>query len=158
MTSTDHAHPNGTPPQRQFSSPSELCLPDLPRRADDAVLDQLFYATRDRCFDPECRPMLLDRIANDAVATHKLLDWSCWIASEVYGGLPAELVDEDAAADTLFRPSATFIRIAAKYHKHREEGSTVYNACSVAQRREAADNAVTLVAGLEVWWTDFLYQ
>ncbi|ALO98673.1 hypothetical protein SHL15_7675 [Streptomyces hygroscopicus subsp. limoneus] len=34
----------------------------------------------------------------------------------------------------------------------------MYAAREPALRREAADTAVTLVAGLQACWTDFLYQ
>ncbi|MFF3159047.1 hypothetical protein [Streptomyces sp. NPDC057910] len=155
----DHVHAAATVRrrQRQFVPPSEL-HPDLVTRADTVLLDQLFYATVNECTDPGCRPVLLDRVAGDARATHKLVSWACWIASEVYGGLPEELVDEDAAAKTVFCPSAAFCRLAAQYHNPESAFDAVYYACSAAQRRKAADNAVALVNGLQVWWTDFLYQ
>ncbi|MFJ3637997.1 hypothetical protein [Streptomyces sp. NPDC090112] len=82
-------------------------------------MDQLFYATVDECPDPHCRPLLLDRVAHDVWSTRKPVDWACYITSETYCGLPAELVDERAAADTVFRPSATFRRLAAEYHKSK---------------------------------------
>ncbi|MFF7025956.1 hypothetical protein ACFY97_33695 [Streptomyces klenkii] len=158
VTSAHHTHPTGAPPQRQFAGPSDLYLSDLPHRAGDAVLDQLFYATRDECLDPGCRPVLLDRIADDAVATRRLVDWACLIASELYGGLPAELIDEKAAAETLFHPPAVFCRLAAEYHERGRIDGAVYDTCDAGQRREAAATAVALVSGFEVWWTDFLYQ
>ncbi|GAA0374939.1 hypothetical protein [Streptomyces blastmyceticus] len=160
MTSTDHVHTAETARQRQrtFVPPSESYLPGVQDPAGDALLDQLFYATVDECPDPKCRPVLLDRVAGDVRATRKLVNWACWITSEVYGGLPEELVDEAAAADTVFCPSTTFRRLAAEYHNQGPSFDVVYDACGAAQRREAADNAVALVDGLQVWWTDFLYQ
>lgn len=155
MITTDHPHHAGTA-RRQLAPPSQSHLPHLPDRADDALLDQLFYATVDGC--QNCRSMLLDRVADDTRATHKLVDWACWIATEVYGDLPAELVDEDATANTLFRPSATFRQLAAKFRMRGRTSSAMYSARGPAQRREAADTAVTLVAGLQACWTDFLYQ
>lgn len=156
MITTDHPHRERAEQRRKFVPPSRLHLPDVPDRAEDALLDQLLYATADGCQD--CRSMLLDRFAQDAGATHKLVDWACWIATEVYGGLPAELVDEAATADTLFRPSLTFCRLAAEYRARGWTSSGMYTAREPAQRREAADTAVTLVAGLQRCWTDFLYR
>ncbi|MGG2463727.1 hypothetical protein ACO0M4_28680 [Streptomyces sp. RGM 3693] len=152
----DHVHNAATVRrrQRQFVPPSEL-RPDLPTRADTALLDQLFYATVDECH--ECRSRLLDRVAGDVWTTRKLIDWACLITSETYGGLPAELVDDDASADSVFRPSATFRRLAAQYHNPGPTNA-IYDACTAAERREAADTAVALVDGLQMWWTDFLYQ
>jgi hypothetical protein len=51
--------------------------------------------------------MLLNCVADER-ATRKLVDWARWSAAEVYGDLPAELVDEDAAADTPFPPLGHF--------------------------------------------------
>ncbi|MCF3106000.1 hypothetical protein IPZ58_31160 [Streptomyces roseoverticillatus] len=140
--------------QRQFVPPSEL-HPDLATRADTALLDQLFYATVDECH--ECRSALLDRVAGDVWSTRKLIDWACFITSETYCGLPVELVDEDASADTVFRPSLTFRRLAAEYH-NSGPANAIYDACTAAERREAADTAVVLVDGLQAWGADFLYQ
>ncbi|MDX2680544.1 hypothetical protein [Streptomyces soliscabiei] len=155
----DHVHTAATVRRRQrtFIPPSEL-RPDLETSADTALLDQLFYATVDECPDPHCRPLLLDSVAADAGATRKLVDWALLIASEVYGGLPAELVDEDAAADTVFCPSPDFCRLATEHHNPRPASDAVYATYDTAQRRQVADNAVALVDGLQVWWTDFLYQ
>ncbi|EME96712.1 hypothetical protein H340_30126 [Streptomyces mobaraensis NBRC 13819 = DSM 40847] len=160
VISADHVHTAETAQQRQrtFVPPSESYLPGVQEPAGDALLDQLFYATVDECPDPTCRPLLLDRVAASVGATRKLVDWACWITSEVYGGLPEELVDEVASAGTIFRPSTTFRRHAAEYHNQGPPFGVMYDACSAAQRREAADNAVVLVDGLQVWWTDFLYQ
>ncbi|MFE2377229.1 hypothetical protein [Streptomyces sp. NPDC059398] len=152
----DHVHNAATVRrrQRQFIPPSEL-HPDLATRIDTALLDQLFYATVDECH--ECRSTLLDRVASDVGSTCKLIDWTCLITSEMHGGLPAELVDEDASADTVFRPSATFRQLAAKYHNSGLTNA-IHDACTAAQHREAADTAVPLVDGLQMRGTDFLSQ
>lgn len=152
----DHVHDAATVRrrQRQFVPPSEL-HPDLVTRADTVLLDQLFYATVDECH--ECRSAFLDRVADDVWSTRKLVDWACFITSETYCGLPAELVDEEASADTVFRPSATFRRLAADYHNSGPTNA-IYDTCTAAERREAADTAVALVDGLQVWGADFLYQ
>ncbi|WP_240140072.1 hypothetical protein [Streptomyces sp. MUM 178J] len=159
MTGTDHVHTAATVRrrQRQFVPPSGLHL-HRATRADTVLLDQLFYATVDECPDPHCRPLLLDRVAADAEATRKLADWACYIASEMYCGLPAELVDEDEAATTVFHPSPFFCRLAAEYHNPEPALDAVYATYDTAQRRQVADNAVALVDGFQVWWTDFLYQ
>lgn len=68
---------------------------------------------------PRCRPLLLDRVAADVWSTRKLVDWACYITSETYCGLPAELVDERAAADSVFCPSVTFRRLAAEYRNSK---------------------------------------
>ena len=117
MIGADHVHTAATVRRRQrtFVPPSELHS-HLATKDDTALLDQLFYATVDDCPDPHCRPLLLDRVAADATATRKLVTWACHIASEMYGGLPAELVDEDEAATTVFHPSPLFCRLAAEYH------------------------------------------
>ncbi|WP_043262611.1 hypothetical protein [Streptomyces sp. CT34] len=156
----DHVHTAATVRRRQrtFVPPSKSYSSGPQDRNGDALLDQLFYATVDECPDPNCRPLLLDRVAADTGATRTLVDWACWIASEVYGGLPAELVDEDAAADTIFCPSPLFCRLAAEHHNPAPAFDTVYATYDTAQRRQVADNAVALVDGLQVWWTDFLYQ
>lgn len=112
----------------------------------------------DECLDPHCRPLLLDRGAADAEATRKLVAWACYIASEMYCELPAELVDEDEAATTVFNPSPLFCRLAAEYHNPGLAFDALFATYDTAQRRQVADNAVTLVDGLQVWWTDFLYQ
>jgi hypothetical protein len=158
VVGADHVHDAETVRcrQRQFVPPSEL-HPDLVTRADTVLLDQLFYATVDECPDPHCRPLLLYRVADDVWATRKLVDWACFITSETYCGLPAELVDEVASADTVFRPSATFRRLAAEYH-NLGPTNAIYDACTAAELREAADSAVALVDGLQVWGADFLYQ
>lgn len=158
VSGVDHVHTAATVRrrQREFVPPSEL-HPDLKTRADTALLDQLFYATVDECSDPRCRPLLLDRVAADVWSTRKLVDWACYITSETYCGLPAELVDERAAADTVFCPSVTFRRLAAEY-RNSKATKAIYDACTAAQLREAADNAVALVDGLQVWGADFLYQ
>ncbi|MEU3219826.1 hypothetical protein [Streptomyces sp. NPDC006971] len=122
------------------------------------MLDQLFYATVDECPDPNCRPLLLDRVAADVEATRKLVDWACHIASEMYCELPAELVDENEAATTVFHPSPFFCRLAAEYHNPGPAFDAVYATYETDQRRQVADNAVALVDGFQVWWTDFLYQ
>ncbi|MFJ8002703.1 hypothetical protein ACIQ7D_37360 [Streptomyces sp. NPDC096310] len=155
----DHVHTAATVRRRQrtFVPPSELHS-HLATKDDTALLDQLFYATVDECPDPNCRPLLLDRVAADATATRKLVNWACNIASEMYGGLPAELVDEDEAATTVFHPSPLFCRLAAEYHNPGSAFDTVYATYETAQRRQVADNAVALVDGFQVWWTDFLYQ
>ncbi|MFJ1595312.1 hypothetical protein ACIOD0_34515 [Kitasatospora albolonga] len=154
----DHVHNAATVRhrQRQFAPPSEL-HPDLVTRDDTVLLDELFYATVDECPDPHCRPLLLDRVADDVWSTRKLVDWACFITSETYCGLPAELVDEEASADTVFRPSVTFRRLAAEYHNSRAINA-IYDACTAAELREASDTAVALVDGLQVWGADFLYQ
>jgi hypothetical protein len=159
MTRADHVHRAETAQQRQrtFVAPSESYLPGISTPAGDALLDQLFYTTVDECADLACRPVLLDRVADDVRATRKLVDWACWITSEVYGGLPEELVDVDAAAKTVFCPPAVFCRLAAQYHNSAPAFDAVYHACDAGQRRQAADTAVALVDGLQVWWTDF-YQ
>ncbi|MFD0371169.1 hypothetical protein [Streptomyces sp. NPDC127114] len=153
----DHVHAAATVRrrQRQFVPPSELY--PVGTRVDTALVDQLFYATVDECPDPHCRPLLLDRVAHDVWSTRKLVDWACFITSETYCGLPAELVDEQASVDTVFRPSATFRRLAAEYHNSKAINA-IYDACTAAELREAADTAVALVDGLQVWGADFLYQ
>lgn len=158
MASADHVHNAATVRrrQRQFVPPSEL-HPDLTTRADTVLLDQLFYATVDECPDPNCRPLLLDRVASDVRSTRKLIDWALLITAETYGWFPAELVDEEASADTVFRPSTTFRRLAAEYHNPGPTNA-IYDACTAAELREAADTAVALVDGLQVWGADFLYQ
>lgn len=156
MITTDHPHNPAADRSPTFVPPSQAYLPDVPVQAEDALLDQLFYATVDGCQD--CRCVLLDRFAQDATATHKLVDWACWIASEVYGGIPAELVDEATTADTLFRQSATFRHLAAKFQAQGRTSTAMYNAREPVRRREAADTAVTLVAGLKRYQTDFLYR
>lgn len=155
----DHVHNATTVRRRQrtFVPPSGA-YSDLPARVDNALLDQLFYATVDECPDLGCRPLLLDRVAADVGATRNLMEWACWIASEVYGELPAELVDEDEAATTIFCPSPLFCRLAAEHHNPGPAFDAVYATYETAQRRQVADNAVALVDGLQVWWTDFLYQ
>ncbi len=65
--------------QRTFVAPSESYLPGISTPAGDALLDQLFYTTVDECADLACRPVLLDRVADDVRATRKLVDWACWI-------------------------------------------------------------------------------
>ncbi|MDK0524915.1 hypothetical protein [Streptomyces sp. ML-6] len=160
MSGVDHVHTAATVRRRQrtFVPPSGAYLSDPQARSGDALPDRLFYATVDECPDPHCRPLLLDRVAADVGATRRLVDWACWIASEVYGGLPAELVDEDEAATTVFSPSPLFCRLAADYHNPGPAFDAVYATYETVQRRQVADNAVALVDGLQVWWTDFLYQ
>jgi hypothetical protein len=159
VISAGHVHTAATVRRRQrmFVPPSEL-HPHLATRADTAVLDQLFYATVDECPDPGCRPLLLDRVAAEAGATRRLVDWACYIASEVYCELPAELVDEDEAATTVFHPSPLFCRLAAEYHNPGPAFDAVYATYDTAQRRQVADNAVALVDGFQVWGADFLLQ
>lgn len=36
--------------------------------------------------------------------------------------------------------------------------NAIYDTCTAAEHREAADTAVPLVDGLQVWGADFLYQ
>ncbi|WP_326695837.1 hypothetical protein OG909_32700 [Streptomyces sp. NBC_01754] len=160
MIGADHVHTAATVRSRQrtFVPPSESYLPYAQAQDDTAVLDQLFYATVDECPDPNCRPLLLDRVAADVEATRKLVDWACHIASEMYCELPAELVDEEVAADTVFHPSPFFCRLAAEYHNPGSAFNAVYATYGTDQRRQVADNAVVLVDGFQVWWTDFLYQ
>ncbi|KUF19292.1 hypothetical protein AT728_22115 [Streptomyces silvensis] len=159
VTSADHVHTAATVRRRQrtFVPPSEL-HPHRPTTADTTLLDQLFYATVDECTDPDCRPLLLDRVAVDAGATRKLVEWACHIASEMYCELPAELVDEDKAATTVFHPSPFFCRLAAQYQNPGPTFTTLFATYDTAQRRQVADNAVALVDGFQVWWTDFLFQ
>jgi hypothetical protein len=155
VTSANHEHHTTMARRAKFTAPSKTSPHLAPAQTDDAVLDQLFYATLDEC--PQCRAALLDRVASDARATHKLVDWACLIASEMYCGLPAELTEEDAAGDTRLRPSATFRRLAMKYRMQQRTTSAMYHTRQPPQCREAADTAVTLVAGLDRYWTDFLY-
>ncbi|MFF9573500.1 hypothetical protein [Streptomyces sp. NPDC014685] len=160
MSGVDHVHTAAAVRRRQrmFVPPSGAYLSDPQVRAGDALLDRLFYATVDECPDPHCRPLLLDRVAADVGATRKLVDWACWITSEVYCGLPAELVNEDEAATTVFSPSPLFCRLAAEYHNPGPAFDAVYATYETVQRRQVADNAVALVDGLQVWGADFLYQ
>ncbi|MER7921507.1 MULTISPECIES: hypothetical protein [unclassified Streptomyces] len=67
-------------------------------------------------------------------------------------------MNEDAAADTAFHPSPFFCRLAAEHHNPGPGFDVVYATYDTAQRRQVADNAVALVDGFQVWWTDFLYQ
>jgi hypothetical protein len=151
--SADHARKAATVRrrQRQFVPPSEL-HPHRATKADSPLLDQLFYATVDECPDPHCRPLLLDCGAHDVWSTRKLVDWACFITSETYCGLPAELMDQQAPADTVFHTSATFRRLAAEYHNPKTINA-IYDACTAAELRETADTTVALVDG-----ADFLYQ
>ncbi|MFD6150198.1 hypothetical protein [Streptomyces sp. NPDC060243] len=160
MTSTDHVHTAATARRRQrtFMPPSQSSRTDSQARAYISLLDQLFYATVDECPDPHCRPLLLDRVAADVEATRTLVAWACYIASEMYCELPPELVDEDVAADTVFYPSPFFCRLAAEYHNPGPAFDTLFATYEADQRRQVADNAVALVDGFQVWWTDFLYQ
>ncbi|MFJ3812551.1 hypothetical protein ACIPWE_40095 [Streptomyces sp. NPDC090073] len=155
----DHVHTAATVRrrQRQFVPPTAL-HPDLKTKTDTAPVDQLFYATVDECPDPNCRPLLLDRVAADAGATRRPANSACHIASEVYGGLPAELVDEDDAATTVFHPSPLFCRLPAEYHNPEPALDARYATRGTAQRRQEADNAVVLVDGFQVWGADFLHQ
>ncbi|WP_244177750.1 hypothetical protein [Streptomyces atriruber] len=156
---TNHVHTAATARRRQrtFVPPSKL-NPHVETKADTALLDQLFYATVDECPDPQCRPLLLDHVAADARATHELVTWACHIATETYGGLPAELIDEDEAATTVFHPSPLFCRLAAEYFNPKPTFNALFATYDTAQRRQVADNAVALVDGFQVWGTDFLYQ
>ncbi|MEN8651681.1 hypothetical protein ABCR94_13895 [Streptomyces sp. 21So2-11] len=120
-----------------------------------AVLDQLAFATVDACQD--CRLVLLDRVADDARATRELVFWACTITSELYCGIPRELLEGQQEPGARFRASATFRALAEQYQAG-ELSSAGCERCTTGQRREAADTAVTLVAGFCRWWTDFLHQ
>lgn len=151
----DHRH-DAAAERLRFIPPSRAhrtCT--LPAPFPD-VLDQLTYATLDDC--QQCRPALLDRVADNARATLELVTWACFITSETYCGIPSQLVVGDEAPDAPFRASATFRTLARQYGAHGRIEDTVSIHRTAAQRREAADTAVTLVAGLSQWSTDFLYQ
>ncbi|MEH0416038.1 hypothetical protein [Streptomyces sp. B21-083] len=120
------------------------------------VLDQLTYATLDDC--RQCRPALLDRVAGDARATLELVSWACFLTSETYCGIPPELVAGTEPPGAPFRASATFRALARQYGAHGWIKDTACIHRTTAQRREAADTAVTLVVGLSRWQADFLYQ
>lgn len=152
-----HTAPTARRRQHTLAPPSEV-NPHIEPKADTALLDQLFYATVDECPDPQCRPLLLDRVAADARTTCKVVGWACYIAAEMYCELPAELVDEDEAATTVFNPSPFFCRLAAEFLTPGPAFIALFATYDTAQRRQVADNAVTLVDGFQVWWTDFLFQ
>lgn len=140
-----HAHSDAdtrsSPPSVLLANPS------------DVLADELFYATVEECED--CRTILLDGAAQDAQAVKKLVDWAFWITSEVHGGLPDVLVNPDPPKDTLFHPSATFRCLAEGYRTGQT--NTADHVRGPEQRREVADDAVTLVAGLDRYGADFLY-
>ncbi|MFE3775766.1 hypothetical protein [Streptomyces sp. NPDC059122] len=149
-TSTSTVHTHSEAGRRTRSSPPSVLLAD----PSDVLADELFYATVEECED--CRTVLLDCAAQDARAVKKLVDWALWITSEVHGGLPDVLVDQDAPKDTLFHPSDTFRRLAQGYGTG-QTNSAQHNVRGPEQRREVADDAVTLVAGLDRYGADFLY-
>lgn len=107
------------------------------------------------CTLPALFPDVLDQLT---YATLELVTWACFITSETYCGIPSQLVVGDEAPDAPFRASATFRTLARQYGAHGRIKDTVSIHRTAAQRREAADTAVTLVAGLSQWSTDFLYQ
>ncbi|MFD5670472.1 hypothetical protein ACN6LC_007054 [Streptomyces violaceoruber] len=151
----DHRH-DAAAQRLRFIPPSRAHLAcELPAPFPE-LLDQLTYATLDDC--QQCRPVLLDRVADDARATLELVLWACFITSETYCGIPSQLVAGDEASDVPFRASATFRTLARQYGAHGRIKDTVCIHRTAAQRREAADTAVTLVAGLSRWSTDFLHQ
>ncbi|QOV33255.1 hypothetical protein IM697_23730 [Streptomyces ferrugineus] len=151
----DHRH-DAAAQRLRFIPPSRAYLTcELPAPFPD-VLDQLTYVTLDDC--QQCRPALLDRVAGDERATLELVFWACFITSETYCGIPSRLVADDEPPDAPFRASATFRALARQYGAHGRIEDTVWIHRTAAQRREAADTAVTLVAGLSRWSTDFLYQ
>ncbi|GAA2247233.1 hypothetical protein GCM10010232_38070 [Streptomyces amakusaensis] len=57
-----------------------------------------------------------------------------------------------------FQASATFRTLARQHGAHGRIKDTACIHRTAAQRREAADTAVTLVVGLSRWQADFLYQ
>ncbi|WP_421107052.1 hypothetical protein [Streptomyces sp. NEAU-S77] len=151
----DHRH-NAAAQRLRFIPPSRAHLTcTLPVPFPD-VLDQLTYATLDDC--QQCRPALLDRVGDDARATLELVTWACFITSETYCGIPSELIAGNEASDAPFRASTTFRTLAQRYGALGRIKDTICIHCTAAQRREAADTAVTLVVGLSRWSTDFLYQ
>ncbi len=108
VAAADHVHDHAGDRGRRFVAPSEYYVPDSGTRA--AVMDQLYDATLDGC--QECRSVLLDRVATDARAAGKLMEWACVIALEVYGEFPAGLLEGDESADAVVRTSAAFRRLA----------------------------------------------
>ncbi|MGW0711477.1 hypothetical protein ACWD4G_36930 [Streptomyces sp. NPDC002643] len=153
---TDHLHDAAAERSFRFIPPSRAHPTwELPAPFPE-LLDQLTYATVDDC--QQCRPALLDRVADDARATLELVAWACFITSEIYCGIPSELVAGNEASDAPFRASPTFRTLARQYGAHGWIQDTACIHRTAAQRREAADTAVTLVAGLSRWSADFLYQ
>lgn len=144
VTTADHVHGHAGDRRRRFVAPSQFDVPDFGTRA--AVVDQLYDAALDGC--QECRSVLLDRVATDVRAVGRLMEWSCLIASEVYGGLPAELLDGDERADAVVRTSAAFRGLARLWADGAQMRSITSADCTVQERREAADTAVALVAAL----------
>lgn len=151
----DHRHDAAVQRLRSSSPSRAHLICELPAPFPD-VLDQLTYATLDDC--QQCRPALLDRVAGDARATLELVSWACFLTSEIYCGIPPELVAGNEPPDAPFRASAPFRTLARQYGAHGRIKDTTCIRCTPAQRREAADTAVTLIAGLSRWQADFLYQ
>ncbi|MFD4789503.1 hypothetical protein ACFWN1_21080 [Streptomyces sp. NPDC058459] len=144
VAAADHVHDHAGDRVRRFVAPSECDVPDIGTRA--AVMDQLYDVTLDGC--QGCRPVLLDRVARDVRAVGKLVEWSCVIASEVYGALPAELLDDGERADAVVRTTAAFRGLARLWADGAPMRSVTSADCTVRQAREAADTAVALVAAL----------
>ncbi|WNO76935.1 hypothetical protein [Streptomyces sp. AM8-1-1] len=146
VTAADHVHDHSGDRRRRFVAPSEFHVPDFGARA--AVMDQLYDAALDGC--QECRSVLLDRVAADARAVSKLMEWACLIVSEVHGRFPGALLAGDEPEEAVFRTSAAFRRLAQPWAggaQGAQAGITSAD-CTVPERREAADTAVALVAGL----------
>jgi hypothetical protein len=73
-------------------------------------------------------------------------------------GIPSEFVAGNEPPGAPFRASATFRTLARQHGAHGWIKDTACIRCTAAQRCEAADTAVTLVAGLSRWPAAFLYQ
>lgn len=131
---SEHAHEG-------FEVPDDYTDPGG-RNVDYELLGQLTGAAFDGC--TTCQEPLITQLAEDANTSARLVELACISIHEMFGGLPASLTEENVPG----LASLEFRQLARAGLDGENEA--MWRECAAmtpAQRREAVDSALDLMAG-----------
>lgn len=136
------------------AEPGEMFgVPDL--QINGPVMGTLISAAHDRC--QPCQARYLDAVARDPLTAARVVSLAAVAIQGLSGGLTENMTTEDDSASTFTAPFRAIIRAGIDVEGPQRGMYDVAAAMSDAERRQAVDDALDLIAGAittQVIWVE----
>lgn len=128
-------------------------VPDL--QINGPVMGKLIASAYDRC--QPCQARYLDAICRDPLTTARIVSLAAVTIQGMAGGLTDGMTTEDDSASTFTAPFRAIVRAGIDVEGPQRDMYDAAAAMSDAERRQAADDALDLIAGAvttQVIWVE----